>query len=185
MHSKNRLSSAVRLASAAGGDWRATRTTDNNYAGGNWPMRLRGHAGRGGSCHANQDRVIVVTGATSGIGRACVELFAKEGAQVVLAGRRRELGAAVAEAIGERAFFVASDVTREADIAALIEAAMTRFGRIDALINNAGAASTTGALADTEVEAFDNDWALHVRAAFLTMKYAAPHMIAVGGGSRP
>src|SRR5438046_5190486 len=85
-----------------------------------------------------QSKVAIITGATSGIGRACAIRFAEEGAHLVVAGRRRERGQAVAAALGGQATFVPSDVSREADIRALVERTLERFGRIDCVVSNAG-----------------------------------------------
>lgn len=85
-----------------------------------------------------QDKVAVITGATSGIGEAAARRFIAEGAQVLIAGRSAERGQALTHALGERSAFIAADVTREADIAALVEHAVDRFGRIDCFFNNAG-----------------------------------------------
>jgi NAD(P)-dependent dehydrogenase (short-subunit alcohol dehydrogenase family) len=124
------------------------------------------------------DKVVIVTGGTSGIGRACAERFAAEGAHVVIAGRRREVGDTIAASLGNRSIFVAAEVTREGDIRALVEGALERFGRIDCVVSNAGSVSATGAIADTDPKALDHDLALHVRAPFLAMKYASPSMVA-------
>jgi len=129
-----------------------------------------------------KDKVAVITGATSGIGSACARRFAEEGAKVVIAGRRRELGEALAAEIGPAALFVACDVTVEADLAHLIERAAAGFGRIDCVISNAGAGSATVDIPQTDPAAFDQDFALHVRAPFLAMKLAAPAMLARGQG---
>src|SRR5260221_8720077 len=102
-------------------------------------------------------KIVVITGSTSGIGRACAVLFAEEGARIVVTGRRRDVGQAVAEAIGESAIFLPCDVTREADIKALIETTLARFGQIDCLVNNAGAGSKTGSIVATDPETFDYD----------------------------
>src|SRR3954464_15215522 len=84
-------------------------------------------------------RVILVTGATSGIGLAVARRAAAEGARVVLGGRRAEGGKALARDIGE-ADFVAADLTVQAQAAALLGAALDRFGRLDGAFNNAGGA---------------------------------------------
>ena len=86
-----------------------------------------------------EGKVAVITGGTSGIGEATVELFIAEGAQVVLTGRSRDKGAALAERLGENAVYFCADVTREEDIKASIDAAVDRFGKLDVLFNNAGA----------------------------------------------
>src|SRR5262249_34830821 len=129
-----------------------------------------------------EEKVAIVTGATSGIGRACAVRFAQEGAHVVVAGRRREAGEAVAASL-RGAVFVRADVTSEEDIRALVETTLLRFGRIDCVVSNAGSASSTGAIADTDPKAFDHDLAVHVRAPFLAMKYASPSMVARRTGS--
>jgi NAD(P)-dependent dehydrogenase (short-subunit alcohol dehydrogenase family) len=128
-------------------------------------------------------KVMVVTGATSGSGRACARRFVQEGARVVIAGRRRGLGEALVRELGDTALFIACDVTREADLKALIDQALSRFGQIHCVVSNAGAGSATGAIPETDPAAFDQDFALHVRAPFLAMKLAAPAMIARGTGS--
>ena len=88
-----------------------------------------------------QHKVAIVTGATSGIGEATARRFVAEGARVVIAGRSVERGEALVAELGENAVFFAADVTREADIAALVDHAVARFGRLDCLFNNAGGAT--------------------------------------------
>jgi NAD(P)-dependent dehydrogenase (short-subunit alcohol dehydrogenase family) len=93
-----------------------------------------------------KDRIVIVTGASSGIGAATVLAFAAAGAKVVLAARRVERLRGLAERItegGGTALAVAADLTREADVMRLFTATMERFGRIDVLINNAGIADAT------------------------------------------
>jgi NAD(P)-dependent dehydrogenase (short-subunit alcohol dehydrogenase family) len=106
----------------------------------------------------------------------------EEGASVVIAGRRRRSGEAVAESLGKAALFIAADVLQESDVRRLVEDTVERLGRIDCVINNAGSTSNTSSIVGTHAEALDPDFALHVRAAFLTMKYAAPSMLARGTG---
>ncbi len=130
-----------------------------------------------------KDKVAIITGGTSGIGRACAVAFSGEGAHVVVAGRRRDAGSALADSLGGRSLFVATDVRREDDIEALVETTLKRLGRIDCLISNAGGVSTTTSITDTDPKAFDDDFAMHVRAPFLAMKYAAPAMVARRAGS--
>jgi NAD(P)-dependent dehydrogenase (short-subunit alcohol dehydrogenase family) len=85
------------------------------------------------------DKVALVTGATSGIGRRTVERFVEEGAQVLFCGRRAELGASLETALGsDRCRFMLADVTKEADVERLIAGCLETWGRIDCLFNNAG-----------------------------------------------
>jgi len=130
-----------------------------------------------------EDKVAIITGGTSGIGRACAVKFAAEGARVVVSGRRRDTGSALADSLGNGSIFVAADVSREAEIKALVDRALERFGRIDCVINNAGSVSATGPIADTDAAAFDHDLAVHVRAPFLAIKYASPSMADRGSGA--
>ena len=85
-----------------------------------------------------QGKVTIITGATSGIGEATARRFAAEGATVLMAGRNVERGEALARELGGQALFQAADVMREADIAALVDTAHSRFGRLDCMFNNAG-----------------------------------------------
>ena len=88
-------------------------------------------------------KVAIVTGATSGIGTRTVEALIEEGARVVFTGRRRDEGEDIARRLGADAIFVRADATLEADWIRVIETAMTRFGRIDCLFNNAGGPAPT------------------------------------------
>jgi NAD(P)-dependent dehydrogenase (short-subunit alcohol dehydrogenase family) len=130
-----------------------------------------------------KDHVAIITGGTSGIGLACATAFLREGAYVVIAGRRRDTGSALAASLGDRSIFVAADVTREDDIEGLVATTLERFGRIDCVVSNAGAASATASIADTDPEAFDHDIAVHLRAPFLVMKFASPSMVGRRTGS--
>jgi NAD(P)-dependent dehydrogenase (short-subunit alcohol dehydrogenase family) len=130
-----------------------------------------------------QDKVCIVTGATSGIGRRTAEVFAAEGAHVVIAGRREAEGRAVEAAIGARCAFVRTDVTEEAQVRALIEFTMDRHGRIDCLFNNAGGPAPVGGIETIPVEGFDAAMGTLLRSVMLGMKHVAPIMIAQGRGS--
>ena len=90
-----------------------------------------------------KNRVVVVTGASSGIGEACAVAFAAKGARVVLAARRAERLAGLVERLGDAALAVTTDVTDEAAVQNLFDRATERFGTIDVLINNAGSADST------------------------------------------
>ncbi len=130
-----------------------------------------------------QDKVCIVTGATSGIGRRTAEVFAAEGAHVIVAGRREAEGRAVEAAIGARCAFVRTDVTDEAQVEALIAFTMARHGRIDCLFNNAGGPAPVGGIETIPVEGFDAAMATLLRSVMLGMKHVAPIMIAQGSGS--
>jgi NAD(P)-dependent dehydrogenase (short-subunit alcohol dehydrogenase family) len=127
------------------------------------------------------DKVIIITGATSGIGKASAELFAAEGAKLVLAGRRREVGEAIAAPLNAR--FIPTDVRNEAEVAALIAGTVDEFGRVDCLFNNAGQPGHLTSIAQIDLDAFDRTIAVNLRGAAIGMKHVAPVMIAQRSGS--
>ena len=122
------------------------------------------------------DKVAVVTGATSGIGRATCARLVADGARVVFCGRRLEQGANVESALGPSAKFIVADVTKEDDVRRLIHTALTTFGRLDILFNNAGGPGPPGAVGGVDSDAFDATVHLLLRSVFYGMKYAAPIM---------
>jgi NAD(P)-dependent dehydrogenase (short-subunit alcohol dehydrogenase family) len=129
-------------------------------------------------------KVCIVTGATSGIGRRTAELFVAEGARVVAAGRRADLGAALEKELGaERLLFQRTDVTQEAEFKALIEACVAKWGRVDCLFNNAGGPAPVGGIETIPVDGFDAAMASLVRSVMLGMKHVAPVMVKQGSGS--
>jgi NAD(P)-dependent dehydrogenase (short-subunit alcohol dehydrogenase family) len=128
-------------------------------------------------------KVTVVTGATSGIGAATARLFAAEGATVVIAGRRRDEGEALAAALGAVASFVHTDVCDEADVEALIAGTVDRYGRLDALVNNAGSGGVPGGIASLDLARLDETLAVHVHGVVAGMKHAAPVMVEQRSGS--
>jgi len=132
-----------------------------------------------------QDRVAVITGSTSGIGKATAELFAREGARVVVSGRRAELGEQVAAAIrtaGGSAAFLRTDVTRRDDLQALIRFAVEQFGGLDILMNNAYS-GRNGSVLELAEEDWDANMVVMLKAIFLGCKYAIPEMAKRGGGA--
>ena len=132
---------------------------------------------------ALEGKVAVITGGTSGIGARTAELFVAEGAKVVIAGRRKDRGERLAQRLGEGARFIRTDVSVEADVKAMIDHALDRFGRLDCLMNNAGMPSQFVAIADVDLQQFDAVIAVHLRAVLAGMKYAARPMTAQGAGS--
>jgi len=129
-------------------------------------------------------KVCIVTGATSGIGRRTAEIFVAEGARVVAAGRRADLGAALQKELGaERLLFQRTDVTQESEFKALIDACVAKWGRVDCLFNNAGGPAPVGGIETIPVDGFDAAMASLVRSVMLGMKHVTPVMIAQGGGS--
>ena len=132
-------------------------------------------------------KVAIVTGGASGMGRATVLRFLADGAQVLVADLNEANGAetlAVARAAGhgEDIAFVRTDVAREADVAAMVTAAVERFGRLDIAYLNAGVGGAFGPIAETSVEDWDYTFAVLTRSVFLGMKHASQAMKAHGQG---
>ena len=130
-----------------------------------------------------ENKVAIITGAGSGIGRASAELFAREGAKVVLAdvsGQQTEAAAA----IGGDAIAVHCDVSVADDVKAMVDTAVDRFGRLDVLFNNAGFGGRgLQELHEFDEDTFDLHVNVHLRGVFLGMKYGIPALLASGGGS--
>lgn len=129
-----------------------------------------------------EDKVAIVTGAASGIGRGCAEALAREGARVVLTDVQEELGREAAKAIGGDAVFVRHDVTNEEEWRKVIGAAVERFGRLDVLLNNAGVIIVAD-IEETTVEQWRKIMAVNAEGVFLGCKHAIPAMRKSGGGS--
>ena len=130
-------------------------------------------------------KVAIITGAGTGIGRACAELFAREGAAVVLAGRRREPLEEVVAAIeksGGRALAQMCDVTREAEVKALVARSVDTFGGLHLLVNNA-AYWMAGTIEETSVEYWERMMETNLKGVFLLVKHALPALRQAGGGS--
>ncbi|MGE0151416.1 MAG: SDR family NAD(P)-dependent oxidoreductase [Reyranellaceae bacterium] len=130
-----------------------------------------------------KDKVCIVTGATSGIGKRTAEVFAEQGAKLVIAGRRTDLGQALARQLGPRCDFVQTDVNEEAQVQALIGFARNKHGRIDCLFNNAGGPAPVGGIETIPVDGFDKGIAVNLRSVMLGMKHVAPIMLAQKSGS--
>jgi NAD(P)-dependent dehydrogenase (short-subunit alcohol dehydrogenase family) len=129
------------------------------------------------------NKIAVITGGCSGIGLATVELFVAEGARVVIADIQDARGEALAARLGEAAFYQHCDVTDEAQIKALMQAAVDRFGGLDIVFNNAGAGGARETIEELTGDLWDRTQALLLRSVVLGMRYAVPHMRARGGGA--
>jgi len=129
-----------------------------------------------------EGKVAIITGGASGIGEASVRLFVSEGARVVIADIQDEKGMRLATKLGN-AIYQHTDVTTEDDVRRLVEKAVSSFGRLDVLFNNAGIAGVGGPIESVSVENFDRIVATHLRGVFLGIKHAAPVMKRQGAGS--
>jgi NAD(P)-dependent dehydrogenase (short-subunit alcohol dehydrogenase family) len=132
-----------------------------------------------------KDKVVIVTGASSGIGRATALAFAREGAAVAIADKDKTTGDQVAQEIrqsGGDAEAYATDVSRESEVRALVETVLGRWGRLDVLVNNAGIYYQADALATPEA-VWNNVLAVNLTGAFLCIKHAVPAMMQAGGGA--
>jgi NAD(P)-dependent dehydrogenase (short-subunit alcohol dehydrogenase family) len=130
-------------------------------------------------------KVAVITGSTSGIGRASAELFAEQGASVVINGRRRELGQQVVEGIvaqGGKASYCYADLSNGQEVKTLIEHALDTYGRLDILMNNAHSGKSASVLGMEETD-WDAMYAIMLKAPILASKAALPVMIEQGKGA--
>ena len=129
------------------------------------------------------ERVAVITGGSSGIGKATVELFIKEGARVVFGDILDERGDTIAEELGENATYIHTNVRLESDIKALLDYTVDKHGKIDILYNNAGFGGAIGLVEDIPTDAFDVSMEVLFRSVFLGIKFVAPIMKKQGSGS--
>jgi NAD(P)-dependent dehydrogenase (short-subunit alcohol dehydrogenase family) len=131
-----------------------------------------------------EGKVALVTGGNVGIGRATAEAFAREGAKVVVSARREVEGIAAVKSIrdaGGEATFFRADVASEADVAALVEHVIHKYGQLDVVFNNAGIEGKLGPIATLTTADFDETFAVNVRGSWLVIKHAAPHLAATKG----
>lgn len=142
-----------------------------------------GQNGTEGSTGRLDGKVAVITGGASGIGAATVRLFAAEGASVVLADLDIERGAAMAEELGDAVVFARTDVAVESDVAAAVDTAVGRFGRLDVMFNNAGFGGVGGPIDELDMDAYDRTMAVLLRGVFCGIKHAARVMKPQGSGS--
>ncbi|MBE9199146.1 MULTISPECIES: glucose 1-dehydrogenase [unclassified Nodularia (in: cyanobacteria)] len=132
-----------------------------------------------------ENKVALVTGGTSGIGRTTAIALAHAGAKVVVVGRREEEGSETVNLIhqvGSEGLFVKADVSQEADIAATIAAVVNKFGRLDIAFNNAGLLGENALLAEQTEQTYDRVFGVNVKGVFLCMKHEISQMLAQGNG---
>jgi NAD(P)-dependent dehydrogenase (short-subunit alcohol dehydrogenase family) len=132
-----------------------------------------------------ENKVVAITGATSGIGRAAALQFAAEGGKVAFCGRRSERGAAVEREIrqaGGEATYITADVLKEDEVSAFVDRTVETYGRLDVAFNNAGI-TIEKPLHDYTAEEWDRVNNTNLRGTFLAMKYEIPHMLKAGGGT--
>ena len=130
--------------------------------------------------------VILITGALTGIGRASAIAFAREGARIVVAGRRDDAGAALVKelrGLGAEAEFVRADVRHEDDVRALVDRTVARFGRLDVAVNNAGTEGKPGPVTEQSAETYAATFDTNVLGTILSMKHEMRVMQAQGSGS--
>lgn len=128
---------------------------------------------------AFQNKVVLVTGGSVGIGRASALAFAAAGAAVVVAARREAEGVAVVKAIeaaGGRGSFVRADVSNEADVVAMVAHTIAKWGRLDVLVNNAGIEGKVGPIDTLTAADLDETFGVNVRGTWSSMKHALPHL---------
>lgn len=129
-----------------------------------------------------ENKVAIVTGATSGIGEACAKIFAENGARVVVTGRNQEAGERVANEIIEKtkeknAIFIACDVCEEAQVKRLIEQTVETFGGIDILMNNSGIMLPSMEIERMPVEDWEKTFDTNITGTFLVTRYARPYLV--------
>lgn len=130
-------------------------------------------------------KVGIVTGGTSGIGRDAAVLFAKAGAKVVVAGRREAEGNETMDmvrAAGGDGLFVKTDVSRAADVHALVQKTVAKFGRLDVAFNNAGVEGSWASIAEQTEEDWDQTIDINLKGTWLCLKYEIQQMLKQGGG---
>jgi NAD(P)-dependent dehydrogenase (short-subunit alcohol dehydrogenase family) len=135
--------------------------------------------------HRLRDKIAIITGSGSGMGKATALLFSKEGAKVVAADIVKEAGLATVQLIKEdgwEAIFVKADVSKAGDVKAMVKAAVDTYGNIDVLVNCAGIALNETSTADCSEETFNRIIATNLNGTWLAMKYTIPEMIKAGGG---
>lgn len=130
-----------------------------------------------------EGKVAAITGAASGFGAAAARLFVNEGCKVALGDIQEEAGAVIAAELGDSAVFIRCDVTSEDDIASLVDAAVSAFGRLDVMFNNAGIVGAVGPIDTTPAEEWKATLDILLNGVFYGVKHAARVMKPQGSGS--
>ncbi|MEH6548912.1 MAG: glucose 1-dehydrogenase [Pseudomonadales bacterium] len=130
-----------------------------------------------------KNKVALITGAASGIGEATARLFIAEGAKVLLADVNQQLGQALAIELGDDAAFIACDVSDESQVVAMIAEAVTRFGRLDCAVNNAGVTGAPCSLENMSLESWRQVIDINLSGVFLCLKHEITQMLQQGEGA--
>jgi NAD(P)-dependent dehydrogenase (short-subunit alcohol dehydrogenase family) len=131
-------------------------------------------------------KVAIVTGGSSGIGKATAIAFAREGAKVVVASRREKEGQETVKQVqsaGSEGFFIKTDVSKETDVSAMVEKTIATYGHLDYAFNNAGIEQIPTPLVEQTEETFDQVMDINVKGVWLCMKHQIPQMLVSGGGA--
>lgn len=133
-----------------------------------------------------QQHVALITGGATGIGKETAKILATHGVRIVLTGRRADVGARAVEELrqlGGEATFVTADVGDEADVRRMVEVAVSKYGRLDMAVNNAGISNETVPLGDSDTAKFEAMLRTNVLGVYLSMKYQIQQMLQQGGGA--
>ncbi len=131
-----------------------------------------------------ENKVAIITGAATGIGRAAAQMFANEGAKVVVADRNVPAGQETVSLVGEQggdAIFVQTDVSKAEQVESMVDQAVAAFGKLDVLVNNAGILIRTSRIHEFSEMEWDLTLATDIKGVFLCCKYAIPHLMERGG----
>lgn len=161
----------------------AAVTTKNAFANTQKPAQPK--SGKADANGKFKDKVVLITGATSGIGKATAYAFAREGAKVFFCGRRANLGeinAREIQAFGGQATYMQADVRKESDVEKFVNGCVEKYGRINIALNNAGIEAPPKTISQLSLEEWNNVIATNVTGVFLAMKYEIPVMERQQGG---
>jgi 3-oxoacyl-[acyl-carrier protein] reductase len=130
-----------------------------------------------------QGKTAIVTGGASGFGAGIVRKFVAEGARVLVADINGDAASAFASEFGDAAVGCKADVSKDESVRAMVEAAISTFGRVDILVNNAGVTHLPALMEDVSDADFDRVLSVNVKSVYLTARHLVPHMKAIGGGA--